>query len=87
MAMPMQVRITPMALCALDELHEPILARVNSIIERLHDWPRVSGAKPLRGRLKGSYRVRTGDWRIIFNIHGGVLTITAISNRKDAYED
>jgi mRNA-degrading endonuclease RelE of RelBE toxin-antitoxin system len=47
----------------------------------------VSGAKPLRGRMKGWYRVRTGDWRIIFTVTGRVLLITAISNRKDAYED
>ena len=81
----MDVRITPEALNQLNGLHEPILARVNGIIERLHDWPNVSGVKALRGNLKGSYRVRTGDWRIIFRVSGNVLMITAISNRKDAY--
>src|SRR5436305_279135 len=28
--------------------------------------PRVSGAKPLRGRLAGKYRLRTGDYRLQF---------------------
>jgi mRNA-degrading endonuclease RelE of RelBE toxin-antitoxin system len=85
--MAVEVRITPSALSELSALHEPILARVNGVMERLQDWPNVSGAKPLRGSLKRSFRVRTGDWRIIFRVAGNVLTITAISNRKDAYED
>jgi mRNA-degrading endonuclease RelE of RelBE toxin-antitoxin system len=85
--MAVEVRITPSALSELSALHEPILARVNGVIDRLHNWPNVSGAKPLRAALRGSFRVRTGDWRIIFRVAGHVLTITAISNRKDAYED
>ena len=85
--MEIEVRISQEALRTLETLHEPILARVNGVIERLGDWPEVSGAKPLRGRMKGWYRVRTGDWRIIFTVTGRVLLITAISNRKDAYED
>ena len=87
MPMAVDVRITPEALQQLDRLHEPILTRVNGIIERLEDWPEVSGAKPLRGNLKGSFRVRTGDWRIIFRVSGDVLMITSISNRRDVYEE
>ena len=31
-------------------------------------WPAVSGAKPLRGDLQGSYRIRTGDYRVVFSL-------------------
>jgi mRNA interferase RelE/StbE len=85
--MAVEVRITAGALRQLAALHEPIVARVNRIIERLADWPDVSGAKPLRGSMKGSFRVRTGDWRIVFRVTGDVLLVSAISNRRDAYED
>ena len=85
--MAIEVRITPAALNELDRLHEPILARVNGVIERLQNWPDVSGVKPLRGRLKDLFRVRTGDWRIVFSVAGAVLTITSISNRRDVYKD
>ena len=85
--MAVEVRIMPKALHDLGKLHEPILTRVNAIIERLVNWPDVSGAKPLRGELKGSFRVRTGDWRIIFRVTGDILMITSITNRRDAYED
>jgi len=33
-----------------------IKARLYGIVERLEDWPNVSGAKPLRGELAGYLR-------------------------------
>ncbi len=85
--MAMDVRITPTALAELATLHEPILSRVNRAMERLAAWPNVSGAKPLRGPLKGSYRIRAGDWRIIFTVVNDSVIVTRIANRRDVYED
>jgi hypothetical protein len=34
--------------------------RVINITVRLANWPDVSGAKPLRGELHGSYGIPTG---------------------------
>jgi hypothetical protein len=45
-----------------------IVARVYELIERLKNWPNVSGAKALRGKLAGKYRIRTGDYRILFHV-------------------
>lgn len=72
-----------------DELPLVIKARVIAVVERLARWPAVSGAKPLRGKLKGTFRIRTGDWRILFRVEADSqrLTIWRISNRKHAYED
>jgi mRNA interferase RelE/StbE len=81
------VHMTREALAQLQELREPIVSRVNQIIERLTRWPAVSGAKPLRGKLKGSRRIRTGSYRVVFTVAGDVVTITAIDNRRDVYED
>lgn len=69
------------------ELPRPIQQRMREIIARLQKWPAVSGAKPLRHNLKGHYRVRTGDWRMVFRVSGELLTIVAIDHRKDVYED
>jgi len=65
----------------------PVLSRINRAVERLANWPSVSGAKPLRGGLKGHYRLRVGDWRIVFTITGDVAVVTRIANRRDVYED
>jgi len=39
-------------------------------------------------KLKGSrtqYRLRAGDYRILFELEGRILTVYAVGNRKDIY--
>ena len=50
----------------LAKLPKSIRARIHAVLSRLHEWPEVSGAKPLTGNLAGHYRVRTGDYRVQF---------------------
>jgi hypothetical protein len=38
-----------------------IKSRMVELLARLADWPNVSGAKALSGKLAGRYRLRTGD--------------------------
>jgi mRNA-degrading endonuclease RelE of RelBE toxin-antitoxin system len=60
--------------------------RIADVIERLEKWPAVSGAKPLTRELKGHYRIRAGDWRVVFHVAGEIVTIDRIDNRKDVYQ-
>jgi len=62
----------------------------NKIIEDLSglsSLPRPPGCKKLKG-YKNSYRIRVGDYRIIYEIEDKVLRILviAIGHRKDIYE-
>lgn len=72
-----------------DSLPVTIRARAAQVFERLEDWPEVSGAKPLRGRLKGHYRIRTGDWRVMFRVVERlvVVEVIRIANRRDVYKE
>jgi mRNA-degrading endonuclease RelE of RelBE toxin-antitoxin system len=45
-----------------------ITARIWKLIDRLKNWPAVSGAKALSGNLAGKFRMRTGDYRIQFRV-------------------
>ncbi len=63
-----------------------MMRRVNDVLQRLESWPIVSGAKPLRGKLSGSYRIRCGDWRVVFHLAGGTVMVSAVDNRRDVYE-
>ena len=63
-----------------------MIRRINDALERLEHWPEVSGAKPLRGKLKGCFRLRCGDRRIIFRPVGDDVVVIAIDNRRDVYE-
>ena len=80
------VRVTPDAQDQIAALPLAIHARVNQLLERLADWPDVSGAKPLRGKLKGNWRVRTGDWRVLFRVSGEDVIVWSVANRRDVYE-
>ena len=68
------------------ELPSPIQKRVRDVFARLTEWPEVSGVKPLRRELKGCFRVRVGDWRVLFRPQGNTVTIFRIDNRRVVYE-
>jgi len=81
------VRMTPGAASELEELPRDIHARMIGILARLERWPHVSGAKPLRGKLAGHYRMRTGDYRLQFVLRGDVVVVERIGHRDGFYED
>jgi len=51
------VVITPQVAKEIDGLPKPIRARIHKIIERLRNWPDISGVKQLSGNLTGHYRI------------------------------
>lgn len=85
--MAVRVEITPEALEQAMELNEPVYSRVMGIVERLKNWPAVSGAKPLRHGLAGHYRIRTGDYRVQFRVAGSTVVVDRIGHRDGFYGD
>jgi mRNA interferase RelE/StbE len=80
------VRLTATAREQLEQLPKSIRARMYDLLERLEKWPDVSGAKPLRGNLAGRYRLRTGDFRMQFQVVENVVIIEHIGHRDGFYE-
>ena len=83
----MEVGLTVEAADAYARLPRAIQPRVDQIVLRLADWPQVSGAKPLVGPLAGNFRIRTGDYRIVFRVVGKKVIVWKIGDRKDVYPD
>jgi mRNA-degrading endonuclease RelE of RelBE toxin-antitoxin system len=79
------VTLSPDAAQGLSMAPTVMVRRINDALQRLEQWPKVSGAKPLRGNLKGCFRLRCGDWRIVFRAGGDDLFVIAIDNRRDVY--
>jgi mRNA-degrading endonuclease RelE of RelBE toxin-antitoxin system len=81
-----KVTLTYEAAQGLDDLPFVIHSRMLSLLERLAQWPAVSGAKPLTGPLAGRYRLRTGDYRIQFRVQRQVIIVEKIGHRDRFYE-
>jgi mRNA-degrading endonuclease RelE of RelBE toxin-antitoxin system len=82
-----RVALTPGAARELDRLPLSIRARVAKVFERLERWPEVSGAKALAGDLAGGYRIRTGDYRILFRVRGSAVVVERIGHRDGFYDE
>ena len=67
----------------LDRIHEPDFSRIAKAILKLEDDPRPAGCRKLRG-LDG-WRIRVGDWRVIYHICDDetLVTIVAVKRRRE----
>jgi len=67
----------------LEALQSPFRNQVAGAIKALADNPYPNGCKKLKG-FPG-YRVRSGDYRILYTLEPNQVTIYAIGHRKDVY--
>ena len=42
--------------------------------------------EPLSGEFKGMYKLRVGDWRVIYTIESKTVTILAVGHRREIYK-
>lgn len=81
------IEVAPAAVRQLRKPDRVAHRRVQAAIELLASEPRPSGAKKLVGG-DGEWRVRTGDYRIVYEIHDNVVLVLviAVGHRRDIYE-
>lgn len=85
--MTYRVEVAPAAVRQLRKLNPDARRRVQAAVELLADQPRPNAAKRLVGG-DGEWRVRTGDYRIIYEIRDDVLLVlvVAVGHRCDIYQ-
>lgn len=85
--MTYKIEFSPAAARQLRKLDGSARRRVQAAVELLADEPRPTGAKKLVGG-DGEWRVRTGDYRIVYEIYDGVLLVLvlAVGHRRDIYQ-
>ena len=85
--MTYEVRLAPAAVRQLRKLDPPGRRRVQAAIDLLAEDPRPPGARQLVGGA-GEWRVRTGDFRIIYDIRDGELPVLVVKvgHWRDVYE-
>jgi mRNA interferase RelE/StbE len=74
------------ALKDLEKINEPFYSNIKLAICQLTQNPRPIGYKKLKGR--DAYRIRIGDYRVIYNIFDNklIIDIITIGHRKDVYQ-
>jgi mRNA interferase RelE/StbE len=82
------IEITREALRALAKLDKPMRRRLQSAIDRLQNDPHPNGSIALQG-LRGAFRVRVGDYRVIYTVDDGRLLVVVVDlgHRRENYRD
>jgi len=75
--MTYRIELRPSAARALRKLEKQERTRIRGAIALLAQDPRPPGARSLRERP--GYRVRVGNYRILYTIHDEVLLIVVVS--------
>lgn len=84
--MPYFLAFSKQAIKELENINEPFYTKIKEAIFSLTENPRPVGYKKLKGR--DGYRIRVGDYRVIYEIFDTELMIDIITlgHRKDIYE-
>lgn len=83
--MTYRVEVTRSAVKALRRVNPADRARLRGAIAMLAEDPRPPASRPLRGR--DGWRLRVGDYRVIYTIRDDVLLIVVVTvaHRSAAY--
>ena len=81
----MQVILTPGAKKNLNKLHKVPQILIIERLKKLGINPKTSGVEKLVG-YKNAYRLRVGNYRVVYRIIAPKLYIVLIGHRKDVYE-
>lgn len=82
-----EVRIVPAARRQLRQLAKPAQQRVRLAIRGLSNEPRPANARLLSGQAGRTWRLRVGDYRVLYEIGDLklVVLVIRIGHRRDVY--
>ena len=82
--MKYDVVFKPAAVRDLEALDGPVARRILSKIEAMRD-DLAGDVKRLTKHTPG-WRLRVGDWRVLFDVAGRLITVWRIVHRSQAYD-
>jgi len=86
--MTYSIELSSSAAKALDKLEKTNRLRIVGAIALLSVDPRPPGAKMLRGGDHGRWRVRAGDYRVVYTVEDGRLLVLVlrVAHRREVYD-
>ncbi len=87
--MTYRIEVERRASKALAQLPRQAQVRIATAIDALADDPRPHGCKPVKEADKGTYRVRVGDYRVIYVVLDDeqVVIVVRIGRRNERIYD
>ncbi len=84
--MSYRIEFEPRAWDEIMALPEKMQQRIFAATDALEANPRPAGVQKLQGE-ENAWRVRVGDYRIVYEIHDKVLLVAVmnVGNRKEVY--
>jgi mRNA interferase RelE/StbE len=73
-----RIEVTRRAQKQLDRLPRPIWVRVQEAIDALAETPRPRGCLPVKDAPSDTYRIRVGDYRVIYVVQDAILVVVVI---------
>ncbi len=81
----MKINIRKSAVKDLKRIDTESRIRVHNKILELKKFPNVSNIKKLTN-FESAYRLRIGDYRVLFDVFDNVVEIGRVLHRKDSYK-
>jgi mRNA interferase RelE/StbE len=81
----MQVLLRPIAAKYLERLGKPHTSRIKAAFEDWSKEPPEGDIRPITGQ-KGYFRLRVGDFRVLYRIEGNTIFVTNIDPRGQVYK-
>jgi len=80
----MIVKIDDKAIKDLSKIHKGEVSKIFSRIEDLEKFPNIPNIKKLNN-FEPPYRLRVGNYRVLFDIEQNTITVYRIRHRKKSY--
>ncbi len=74
------------ALDDLDKIDGPIVKRILNKISWLSQYFDAITPEPLSADMAGLFKLRVGDWRIVYEIGKNIIVIKAVGHRREIYK-
>jgi len=81
----MRIEIRKSAVKDLQKINEPFKTKLHDKIALLRNFPDISNIKKLTN-FEPAYRLRVGDYRVLFDVIDETIFIGRVLHRQESYE-
>jgi len=80
-----KIEWTEAAIKDLQSLDKPITQRILTKVAWFFNNFEKVVPEPLIGKFEGAFKLRIGDWRVIYTVEGKTIVIQFIGHRREIY--